>query len=120
MPDFQELIDKARNLGEAIANHDTVKSYYTARQGVQDDREAQALLGEYTLHMQRMQQLEREQKPIEVADKQKVAEFESKISSNDLLKQLMRTQADYAALMNQVNQAMETPLAAAMTPKESV
>lgn len=119
MPDFQDLVDQARRLGEAIAGHATVKSYFAARQAVQDDKEAQTLLADYTKHMERIQQLEREQKPIEVADKRQVADFESQIASNDPLKQLMRTQADYVALMNQVNQAMEGPVAAATPRKES-
>ena len=110
MQDTQALLDKARDLGESIARHERVKSYYAAQHGVGKDPAAKALLMEYAQHMDRLRQLESEQKPIEVADKQKAAEIEAQIAGNDRLKELMRVQADYVELMNQVNNAMGAPL----------
>ena len=110
MSDVQELLDQARVLGEAIANHPHVQAFTKAREQTENDAEARQLLGAYQEQAQRVRQLEAEQKPIEVADKQKLAECEQKMASNEALKALMRTQADYVALMNQVNRAMEAPL----------
>ena len=74
------------------------------------------MLKAYTEQARHIHTLEVEQKPIEVADKHKLAEYEQKMASNAALKEFMRAQADYVALMNQVNQAMEAPLAESRQP----
>ncbi|MFQ5806850.1 MAG: YlbF family regulator [Phycisphaerae bacterium] len=108
---MQELLDRARALGEAIANHPRVRAFMAARAKAEQDSEAQQLLKAYEEQAQHVRRLEAEQKPIEVADKRKLAECEQKMASNEALKELMRTQVDYVTLMNRVNQAMEAPLA---------
>jgi cell fate (sporulation/competence/biofilm development) regulator YlbF (YheA/YmcA/DUF963 family) len=110
MADVQELLDQARALGEAIAAHPSVRAYTAARTKVEKDAGAQQLLGNYSKQSQHVRELEAQQKPIEVADKHKLAEYEQKMASNEALKELMRTQVDYVTLMNQINQAMEAPL----------
>ncbi len=112
MAEAQELLDRARALGEAIANHPLVQAFAAARAGVEKDTAAQQVLKAYEEQARHIRQLEAEQKPIEVADKRKLAECEQKMASNEALKELMRRQADYVALMNEVNRAMEAPLAA--------
>jgi len=112
MAEVQELLDRARALGEAIANHPHVRDFMAARAKVEEDAQAQQVLKAYEEQARHIRQLEAEQKPIEVADKRKLAECEQKMASNEVLKELLRRQADYVALMNQVNQAMEAPLAA--------
>jgi cell fate (sporulation/competence/biofilm development) regulator YlbF (YheA/YmcA/DUF963 family) len=111
MAETQELLNQARALGEAIASHPAVQAFLGARAKTNSDTEAQQLLKGYAEQATRIRELEAQQKPVEVADKQKLAECEQKMASNEALKELMRTQADYIGLMNQVNQAMEAPLA---------
>lgn len=113
MAEIQELLDQARALGRAIANHPDVQAFLAARKEVDADGDTQQLLKAYTTQAQHIRNLETQQKPIEVGDKRKLAECEQKMASNEALKQLMRTQADYVALMNQVNRAMEESLAGA-------
>jgi hypothetical protein len=96
MDDLQELMDKAGALGQAIAAHPRMREYNAAR--------------DYAKQAERIRELERNQKPVEVADKQKLAEIEGRMAGNDAFKRLMRCQADYVELMNQVNRAMEAPL----------
>jgi cell fate (sporulation/competence/biofilm development) regulator YlbF (YheA/YmcA/DUF963 family) len=116
MTEIQELLDRARALGEAIANHPHVQAFTAAREEVEKDAEAQQVLKAYEEQARHIRRLEAKRKPIEVADKRKLAECEQRMASNDALKKLMRRQADYVALMNQVNRAMETPLAANRKP----
>jgi len=116
MAEIEALLERARALGEAIANHPYFQAFTEARKKTENDTEAQGLLRAYAEHAQRVRQLQAEQKPIEVADKRKLAEYEQQMASNSALKELMRAQTDYVALMNQVNQAMEAPLA---TPRGS-
>ena len=104
---------QARALGEAIAAHPRVRDYTAAQQALRQDPSAQSLLQAYGQQAERIRTLEQAQKPVEVADKQKLAEIEGQMATNEALKLLMRCQADYVELMNQVNQAMEAPLTAA-------
>jgi cell fate (sporulation/competence/biofilm development) regulator YlbF (YheA/YmcA/DUF963 family) len=119
MADVQELLKQARALGEAIASHPDVQAYLAARNKVDSDAEAQQILKSYTQHSARVRTLEAQQKPIEPDDKRKLVEYEQQLASNAALKELMRRQVDYVTLMNQVNQAMENPLAARRTSGES-
>jgi cell fate (sporulation/competence/biofilm development) regulator YlbF (YheA/YmcA/DUF963 family) len=112
MAEIQALLEQAHALGEAIASHPHFQAFAAARTKTEHDSEAQQLLKDYTEHAQHLRQLEAQRKPVEVADKRKLAEYEQKMASNEALKELMRAQADYVTLMNQVNQAMEAPLAA--------
>ena len=111
MADTQELIDQAHALGEAIAKHPDVQTFLRARTEVESSADAQELLKAYSAHAQHLRKLEVEQKPIEVADKHKLAEYEQQMASNEALKKMMAAQVGYVALMNQVNQAMEAALA---------
>jgi cell fate (sporulation/competence/biofilm development) regulator YlbF (YheA/YmcA/DUF963 family) len=112
MADTQELINQARTLGEAIAKHSDVRAFLSARAAVEQNADAQTLLKAYSEHAQQIRRLEAEQKPIEVADKHKLAEYEQQMASNEALKKMIAAQVNYVALMNRVYQAMEAPLAA--------
>jgi len=118
MSDMPELLAKARDLGAALAAHPHVTTYYAAQRAVGADAAAQKLLQDYHQHLNHIGQLEAERKPVEVADKHKVHELENQIAGQATLKSLMRAQADYVALMNQVNQAMEAPLADLGVPEK--
>ena len=111
MPVNQTLLAQARALGQAIAAEQCVKAHLEAQQAIQADKDAQTLLRDYNQHMQHMRTLEATGKPVEPADKHKLVEFEQQLASNALIKQLMRTQADYVELMNAVNNAMGESLA---------
>jgi cell fate (sporulation/competence/biofilm development) regulator YlbF (YheA/YmcA/DUF963 family) len=110
MPDKEELIRKARELGEALAAHPTVKAYIEAQQAVRNDEDARKLLQDYQNHAAHMQQLETEGKPIEVGDKHKLRDLEAKMYSQASLKNLMRYQTEYVTLMNAVNRAIDEPV----------
>jgi cell fate (sporulation/competence/biofilm development) regulator YlbF (YheA/YmcA/DUF963 family) len=111
MAEVRELLEQARALGEAIASHPLVQAFTAARAKVESDTAAQQVLNAYEEQARHIHQLEAQRKPIEVADKKRLAQCEQKMASNEALKDLMRRQADYVALMNQINRAMEAPLA---------
>ncbi len=117
MPDIQDLLTKARTLGEALAAHPTVTAYRAAQRAVHADTAAQTLLTEYQSQLNRVRELETQLKPVEVADKQKLKRLEGQIAGQESLKTLMRTQADYVALMAQVNREIDAPLAHLTQPE---
>lgn len=109
--DTQALLEQARKLGEALASHARVKAYMEARQAASQDSAAQQLLKDYQQAAKRIQQLQMQNKPIEVADKHKLGDLEAKMAGNSALKALMRAQADYLELMNQIDRATDEGLA---------
>jgi cell fate (sporulation/competence/biofilm development) regulator YlbF (YheA/YmcA/DUF963 family) len=119
MDDVTDLLERAKALGESLARHPRVVSFAAARRALHDSREARDLLVQYTQHAERLHELEAGQKPIEVADKHKLAEIETRMAGNDVLKQYMRVQADYIELMNQISRAMEEPAVRALQEKPS-
>lgn len=110
MSDVSALLQQAATLGRAVASHPAAAGYLAARDAVSRDTDSQRLLSDYQRHIEHLHGLESEGRPIEVADKRRLAELQSAMASNDALKSLMRTQADYVALMEQVYRAIEEPL----------
>jgi cell fate (sporulation/competence/biofilm development) regulator YlbF (YheA/YmcA/DUF963 family) len=117
MQDFQDLLTKARALGTALAAHPIVQAHHAAQRAVRADAAAQQLLQDYQVQLQRLRELEAQLKPIEVADKQKLKHLEGQIAGQQSLKALMRTQADYVALMTQVNHEIDSPLSELAQPE---
>ena len=117
MADAKDLIEKARSLGEALAAHPTVRAHHQAQRDVQNDPAAQELVRQYQEQAATIQHREAQGKPIEVADKQKLKGTEALMAGNEAMKTLMRTQVEYVGIMNQVNQAIEAPLAKLSEPE---
>jgi cell fate (sporulation/competence/biofilm development) regulator YlbF (YheA/YmcA/DUF963 family) len=111
MTDAVDVLSKARLLGEALAAHPRVQAMHAAQRSVHADQAAQALLKQYQEHAAAIRRREAEGKPIEPADKRKLAELESGMAGNEALKRMMRAQADYLDLMNQVHETMDGALA---------
>ncbi|GMU84169.1 MAG: hypothetical protein AMXMBFR47_40390 [Planctomycetota bacterium] len=110
MNDAAALLDQARALGRSIAAHPRVKAFLDARDQIGRDPAAQKMLVDYQQAVEKIHQLEAENKPIEVGDKHRVRDLEAQMSGNEAIKALMRSQADYVELMTQVNRAMEESL----------
>jgi cell fate (sporulation/competence/biofilm development) regulator YlbF (YheA/YmcA/DUF963 family) len=117
MADIQDLLTKARTLGEALAAHSCVRAHYDAQRAVRGDAAAQKLLQDYQIQLNAIRDLEAQRKPVDAAQKQKLRGLETGMAGQESLKALMRTQADYVALMNQVNQAIDEPMGAMADPE---
>lgn len=117
MADAADLVNQARSLGEAIAKHSSVQAYMACKQKVQDDDVAQKLLKNYQELAQHLHMMEQAGKPIEPEMKRGLGEAEQLMASDETLKAWLRAQADYVDLMNQINRAMEEPIAATHGPK---
>ena len=93
-----------------MADTDRHKALEQARQQVAGDEPAQQLLDSYLKQQQKLDDLLRQNKPVEVEDKRRLAELQQQVVSHEGLKQLFKAQADYAELMRKVNQAIQTGL----------
>lgn len=104
---MDEIIAAARELGRKIAAHPRCAEFMAAARAVAEDKEAQAVLRSYQEQARRIQMLEAAGKPIEVADKHKLAECETNVAVNEKLKAMMKHQANYLEMMNRINGAID-------------
>ncbi|MFN0134532.1 MAG: YlbF family regulator [Phycisphaerae bacterium] len=107
MADRTELLNLARTLGRLVAQQPEVRAFNKAREALMKDADAMRLNQEYSRHVQQLQQMEMQGKPIEVADKRKLQELQSTLAGNDSMKNVTRFQADYLMLMELVQKAMD-------------
>ena len=112
LPETQRILEQARELGRALADHPHVRAWHEASRAVQEDSQARQLLEEYHKQVEHIRKLEAEVKPVEVADKRKLADLQAQVAGHELIKRMMAAEADYVTLLRQVNQA----IAAAMGP----
>ncbi len=101
-----EILDMARQLGEAIRDSEIMARVKAAEEAQQNDAEAQKLIGEYNLT--RMQLAQRAQKEditkeeMEAIQKELSTEFE-KLTKNAVIAEFLESRAALDAIVNQVN-----------------
>lgn len=105
---MDDIIAEARALGKKIAGHPRMKNFVTAARAVAQNREAQDVLKRYQDQAQKVQMLEMNGKPIEPDDKRLLADLQGKVASNELLKNMLRYQADYLEMMKRINDAIDS------------
>ena len=104
---MERILELARRLGEQMAGHERTTLMKQAQEAVNGDAEAKELIEEYQKQADKIHRLEREGKPIEVADKRALAAAEEKISLNEKLKELTRRQADFVEMMRKVKETID-------------
>ncbi len=104
---MEDIIEYARELGKKISTHPRMVDFMKAARAVAEDKDAQATLKAYEEQVHKIRELESANKPIEVADKHKLADCETAVAGNDKLKKMMKHQADYLQMMSKVNNAID-------------
>lgn len=107
---MDQLLEKATALGREVAADERVQALVAARKSIENDSEAQQLVQDHSDTVARIGKLKQEQKPIEPADKRKLAECEAALAAHPLFKELLKAQTNYLELINRVHQAIEAPL----------
>jgi len=107
---MEQLIEMAKRLGRQIATHERTVMLKKAQKEVDQDPQAEKLVREYQEQAGKIQQLELEQKPIEVEDKRKLKDIELKIAENDHLKEMTLCQMNFVEMMRKVKQAIDEQL----------
>ena len=104
---MDEILELATTLGKRIAADPRAKRMAEARTAFNRDPEASQLLSDYNQAQQRVHELEIQGKPVEPDDKRKLADLHAKVTDSDTVKELMKAQMDYAALMSSVSQRID-------------
>lgn len=111
MATTEEILNAARALGKLITQHPATQKFQAAVKKLDSDVEAQRTLNDYSRHLSALAQKEAQGQPIEVEDKHRLDNLQSRVIRNPLLRDLQITQMDYLDLMRQVDEAMLGDLA---------
>lgn len=107
---MEEVIEFASKLGAAIANHERYKAFREAEEQLKKDNEAKELSEALEKQTIKIQELEKDLKPVEVEDKKKLQQLKEKLAANKFIQKFLKAQTDYVELMTKVNEQIETKL----------
>ena len=107
---MQEIYDKAQELADLIVDSTAYKTLREAEELVEGNNEVTELVGEFNGKAQRIAEKERTMEPVEPDEKQEFQDVSSRIQENPLLQRLLQAQADYAMMMNKVNNILQSTL----------
>jgi len=101
MADTSKIEQAAKDLGQMIADHEVGKEYQAATKAFNDDVEAQRLINDFTRTLQELGQKQAQQQPIEVADKKKLEDIQTKVAMNLQVRRMQTAQMNYLDLIRE-------------------
>jgi cell fate (sporulation/competence/biofilm development) regulator YlbF (YheA/YmcA/DUF963 family) len=107
---MEDALAAAAELGRRIAQDEAFRRLRAAEDAVQGDAASQKILEEFDRQRRKIEALERARKPVEPEDKREMIRLSDAVHSAPQLQGLVRAQADYMELMNQVNKAIQQAL----------
>ena len=105
------ILEKAEQLGKAIGSSERLQGLTAARTAVQSDKALQADIKALNDLSRKLAAAGREGKPIEPEQKRQVRGLQQKITGARKMQDLARAEADFAELMNRVNQTIQNQFA---------
>jgi len=108
---MEKIVKLAEKLGQEIRNHERYRQLREAENKVLADPEAKKIQDDLEKQLQRIHDLESQMKPIEVEDKHELTRLQQAAAANPSLQGLLKVQADYFEMMNQVNNTILMALA---------
>ena len=101
---MEKILEIAKELGEALAAHPIGKRYQSSRESLDTDSTAKELIQSYEKAAMQISQKEHQGKPIEPEEKRQMAELQSRLAGNPVIKSWLQSQVDYMDLLRQVNE----------------
>ena len=108
---MQAIVELASRLGKAIAESPQAAKLRSCRQELNKHKDLLQLLSDYSAQADRIAKCEQEGKPIEVEDKHKLVDIQSKLVSSEVFKAFTAAQVDYIDMMRKVNSELRKCLA---------
>jgi cell fate (sporulation/competence/biofilm development) regulator YlbF (YheA/YmcA/DUF963 family) len=106
-----DITQLAQKLGEAISQSPQALALRGAKKQLDAQPEVKKLMEDLRRQSQRVDELERAKKPVEVEDKHKLQETNDKLVANEVFKKYMAAQVEYVDLMRKVNGALGKAIA---------
>lgn len=98
--------DKADAVGKKVAKTHIFKTFKEIHEKLRKDEKAKKILEDHQKVVMKVMDLEKEGKPVEVADKHELRDAQDKLHKNALLQEYAKAQADFQEIMNRVTQAI--------------
>ena len=104
---MNEILELAGQLGKRIAADPRGERMVQAQAALADSEQDRQLLADYETQQRKLHELEAQMKPIEPDDKRKAVDLHARVVASEVLKRLLRAQADFAELMSAVSRRIE-------------
>lgn len=105
------ILELAEKLGRSINDSQAAATLRQARKELDQHKDIVEVLQKYQQQFAKIQQIEEQNKPVEVADKHTLQELHDKLIASDVFKKFTAAQMEYVDLMRQVNTALRKQLA---------
>ena len=105
------IIDMAEKLGKAISESSQAVKLREVRKELDQHKDVLETLQHYQEQAQKLEQLQHENKPVEVEEKHKLRDLHEKLVASEVFKRFTAAQVEYVDLMRQVNQTLRKQLA---------
>jgi cell fate (sporulation/competence/biofilm development) regulator YlbF (YheA/YmcA/DUF963 family) len=100
---MEKVLELAQRLGQEIRNHERYRLLREVEKKALADPEAGKIQDALEKQLLKMRDLERQMKPVEVADKRELSRLQDLARANPRLQNLLKVQADYFEMMDKVN-----------------
>ena len=95
----ESIIEMAEKLGRAISTSGPAAKLGEARKELDGQKDVLEMLKQYQEQSLKIEQLEHENKPVEVEDKHRLRELHEKLVASDVFKRFTGAQVEYVDLM---------------------
>lgn len=104
---MDDILELASRLGKRIASDARGQNLANARAALEKSQLDRQLLIDFEDHQHRLLQSQQEGKPIEPEDKRKLVALQDKVTASPVIKNMLKSQADYLELMSNVMSSIE-------------
>ena len=108
---MQAIMALAERLGKAVADSPQAKALREARTELGKHEDVTKLLEDFRVHAEKVARLEHGNQPVEVDDKHKLQELQSKLIADETFKNYTAAQVEYVDMMRKVNETLRKELA---------
>ena len=107
---MQAILALAERLGKAVADSPQAKALREARNELNKHEDVAKLLDEFRVQAEKVVKLEQDNKPVEVGDKHKLHDIQSRLVSDETFKKFTAAQVEYVDMMRKVNETLRKEL----------
>ncbi len=104
---MEQILELATKLGKLMADDPRARHMAAARKALAESPDDRQLLGDFESQQRELGQLESSGRPIEPEQKRRLAELHQKVVGSEVIKGLLKAQADYIELMTTVSRCIE-------------
>jgi cell fate (sporulation/competence/biofilm development) regulator YlbF (YheA/YmcA/DUF963 family) len=103
---MEDILQKANELGMMLKNSDINAHYEKLSEELEADKDSKSLLDEYLDLFEQMHRKETSGGVIEIAEKEKLAEIQKKVSENQLIVDYIDAKNSYVNVLMEIQKAV--------------